>query len=65
MDRYIRVKRSLRGTLLFGHLSYYSFIGFLIFPFIIPPPVSGTGLLCLSLLFFRKETAKKEALPTS
>jgi oligosaccharide repeat unit polymerase len=56
LSKYVRLKKSLRGALIFGHFSFYSFIGFLIFPFIIPPPVSGTALLCLATLFFRRKT---------
>jgi oligosaccharide repeat unit polymerase len=60
LDRYARLKKSLRATLLYGHMAFYSFIGFMIFPFIIPPPVAGTGILILVLLWMRPRPLPSE-----
>jgi oligosaccharide repeat unit polymerase len=61
IDRYGRIKSSVRASLLLGHLQYYSFIGFNIFPFIILPPIVGTGILCVALITMSHSNVSRAA----
>jgi hypothetical protein len=59
LDAYCRLTNSSGVAMIQGHLSYYTFIGFNIFPFVLTLFWVGTGMLILLVLILNSKVAKQ------